>query len=156
MKRPPCPGCSLAQHSNLVLGRGPELRSLAPLSCGQGNGHLKGCDRNGCTLTKIKIRGYSKRVKGGGCEIGMIRIMMMQVFCAKARKVTMLGCPEQCGQTWLPAHENHSTRHVARNATRKHRASVLSTPHQMQKAIKSARDVQTLRIYTLEAAEILN
>ncbi len=33
------PKCCLAQHSNLALGHGSELRSPAPLRCGEGKGH---------------------------------------------------------------------------------------------------------------------
>ncbi len=38
---PPCPGCCLAQHLDLALGHGPELRIPAPLRCGEGKGHLE-------------------------------------------------------------------------------------------------------------------
>jgi hypothetical protein len=42
---PPCPGCCLAQHSNLALGHGPEMRIPAPLRCGEGKGHPEQCGR---------------------------------------------------------------------------------------------------------------
>ena len=44
-KWPPCPGCCLAQHSNLELGLGPEMRIPAPLRCGEGKGHPEQCCR---------------------------------------------------------------------------------------------------------------
>ncbi len=44
-KWPPCPECCLAQHSNLALRPGPELRSPAPLRCGEGKGHPVQCGR---------------------------------------------------------------------------------------------------------------
>jgi hypothetical protein len=55
-KWPQCSGCCLAQHSNLVLKNGPELRSPARLRCGDRNGRAtQTLIENGCTNTKIRV-----------------------------------------------------------------------------------------------------
>jgi hypothetical protein len=45
-KMPLYPGCRLVQQSNLALGHGPEMRSPAPVMCGEGKGHPEVYGRN--------------------------------------------------------------------------------------------------------------
>jgi hypothetical protein len=44
-KWPPCPVCCLAQHSNLAIGHGPELRIPVPMRNGEEKGQPEQCGR---------------------------------------------------------------------------------------------------------------
>ncbi len=84
-KWPPCPGCCIAQHSNLTHQHYPELASPALLRCWEGKGHSTeysaelwsnfGASEDGCTLTKILVaikRGILVTVRYGSssCFVG--------------------------------------------------------------------------------------
>ncbi len=57
--------CCLAQHSNFVLGHGPELLSLAPLRCRVREKAPRTVE-DGCTLTNIRVYGL------GSCSIWVL------------------------------------------------------------------------------------